>query len=219
MKLESTAEIVVIDLNLQFGGVDTFLGIESNRSLVELRSVINELNENHIRNVVEKERHSGLELLLSPKDAESAESVTEEYVSKLIRACRRIYDFVIVDLSSAVTETTYTALEESDQIFYVLNTDTPSLQVFKHVETLFQRLNIAMDHRMKIIVNQSGKENELKTKDLKEFVRYPVDTEIRHDFKNIQMLTNQGMPLRKERDEKKLPPAAKDIKKWVLSKL
>lgn len=219
LKIESTAQVVLIDLNLQYGGVETFLGMESNRSFVELMPVIDELNESHIRNVVEKEKYSGLELLLSPRDAESAENITETFVSKLIRACRRSYDFVIIDLPSTVTEVTYIALEESDLIYYVMNLDSLSLQVFKHVETLFQRLNIDKTNRLELVINKTTRDNEVKSSDVKNFITDPVATEIRLDYKGVQALLNQGEPIRKEQSEKKLVPVAKDIRKWVLSNI
>jgi len=219
LMLESTAQVILIDLNLQFGGIETYLGVESNRSFVELEPVIKELNESHIRNVTEREKFSNLELLLSPRDAEAAENITEDFVTRLIRACRRSYDFVIIDLPTSMNEITYTALEESDEIYYVMNADTPSLQVFKHVELLFQRLNIDTNQRLKLVVNHVGRDNELKTNDLKDFIKTPTETQIRRDFKGVQSLINQGSPLRKERQEKKLLPIAKDIRKWVFSKI
>lgn len=206
-------------MNLQFGGVETYLGLESNRSLTELKPVIDELNESHIRNAVEREEHSSLELLLSPRDAEAAEGVTEDFVSKLIRACRRSYDFVIIDLPTIVDETTYIALEESDIIYYIMNLDTPSFQVFKHVEMLFQRLNIDISQRLELVINQVAKENELKASDLKKFINSNIASEIRRDFKGVQAVINQSQPLRTQQREKKLIPVAKDIRKWVLTKI
>lgn len=219
LKLESTAQVVLIDLNLQFGGVETCLGIESNRSFVDLLPVANELNENHIHNVVDKEQYSHLDLLLSPRDAEAAESVSDDFISKLIRACRRSYDFVIIDLPSEMTTITYTALEESDLIYYVSNLNSLSLQIYKQVEMLLKRLNIDTIDRLELVVNKVSKDTEIKTKDISSFIPLPVATEIRLDYKGIQAVMNKGEPLRKERGEKKLSPIAKDIRKWVLSKI
>lgn len=60
IKLDSTAEVILIDLNLQFGGIETLLSIQSNRSIADLTPVINELNESHIRNVSQKLESSSL---------------------------------------------------------------------------------------------------------------------------------------------------------------
>lgn len=219
LKLESTAKVLYIDLNLQYGGSETFLGIESNRSIIDLIPVIHELNEHHIRNIAEKEPHSDLEVLVSPRDAEMAEKIDQEFILRLIRASKRSYDFIVIDVPSWMEERVFTALEESERIYYVMNLDTVAIRVLKGVETLYQQLGINTENRMELVINFAGKDNELTKKDIERFVTYPVASEIRRDLKGVQSLINQGAPLRKESKEKKLTPVAKDIQKWVRSML
>ncbi|WP_053364879.1 AAA family ATPase [Bacillus sp. FJAT-27245] len=215
LKFESTAQVLLIDLNLQFGGVETYLSIESNRSIADLLPVINELNEGHIRNVSQKEPFSRLEILLSPRDAEVAENLPEGFVSTLLRTCRRSYDFVLVDLPVAMNEHTYSALEESDKIFYVLNLDTPSVSMLKQVEVLFERLGIEKHGRMELLLNEVGRENEIKPKDIASLTDYPIQAKLPRDVKGVQAHINKSIPFRKEPNEKKLVPFAKEIRKWV----
>jgi pilus assembly protein CpaE len=219
LKLDSTAQVLFIDLNLQYGGAEAFLGLDESRSIVDLKPVIEELNEGHIKNVTQKEKYSSLEVLLSPCDAESAEMVDTEFISKLLRTCRRAYDYVIVDLPAYMNEVNVTALEESDLIYYVMNLDTPSLRVYKNTEELFSRLSINTENRLFFVFNQVGKDNELTIKDFKSLLTKPVVAEINRDLKGIQTAINNSIPLRKEPNEKKISVAAKGIKKWVASTL
>ncbi|MFD2368598.1 CpaE family protein [Brevibacillus sp. GCM10020057] len=219
LKLESTARVLLIDLNLQYGGVETFFALDAGRTLADLVPVMHEMNENHIRNVTLREAHSKLEVLASPRDAETAENISEEFVTRLIRASRRSYDFVILDLPSHMDELTYTALEESDFIYYVMNLDTPSVQIYRLAEELFRRLRIDTDGRLEVVVNQVGRDNELTVADLKGLLQVPIAAEISRDHKGVQAAVNQGQPLQREANEKKLTPAAKEIRKWVLTKL
>lgn len=219
LKLESTARVLLIDLNLQYGGVETFFSLDSMRTLADLVPVMNEMNENHIRNVSQRESHSKLEVLVSPRDAETAENISEEFITRLIRASRRSYDFVILDLPNHMNELTYSALEESDTIYYVMNLDTPSVQTYRLVEELFRKLRIDTQGRLEIVVNQVGRDNELTVSDLKGLTQTPITAEIVRDHRGVQAAVNQGLPLQREANEKKLVPAAKDIRKWVLSKL
>lgn len=216
LKFESTAQVIFIDLNLHYGGAETYLSIASNRSLADLMPVIDELNESHIRNVSQIEKLSKLEVLLSPRDAEVAEHLPEGFISRLLRTCRRSYDFVIVDLPVAMNIHSYGALEESDKIFYVLNLDTPSINTLKQVEVLFQRLGIVMEGRMEILINQVGKENEIKPQDVKNLLAYPIVAKLPRDLKGVQSRINKSETFRKEPNEKKLIPFAKGIRKWVV---
>ncbi|RDI37939.1 AAA family ATPase [Falsibacillus pallidus] len=219
LKFESTAQVIHIDFNLQYGGSETYLGIESNRSLIDLLPVINELNEHHIKNISEHESHSKLEVLVSPRDAEMAEKIDEDFVIRLLRACKRSYDFIIIDLPSTIDVKTYTALEEADHIYYVMTLDTPAIRVLKHVEDLLNRLGVHTQNRMELVINFTGRENELTKKDIEKFVDIPISTEIRRDIKGVQAAINQGEPLRKGIKEKKLTAPAKDIQKWVTAML
>ncbi|GIP41201.1 hypothetical protein J31TS4_44810 [Paenibacillus sp. J31TS4] len=215
LKLESTANVLLIDLNLQYGGIETLFSIDSARSLADLQPVVEELNEGHIHNVTEREPHSQLEILLSPADGEIAEKVTDQFIASLLRVCRRNFDFVIVDLPTEMNAVTYTAMEEADRIFYVLTPDTPSIRTFKKAETLFFRLGMNTNERLRMIYNRIGNHSELQPKDMDEFVSYPVEMVVRQDIKGLQSPLNKGEPLRKTANEKKIPPFAKDIQKWV----
>ncbi|EJL31343.1 AAA family ATPase [Brevibacillus sp. BC25] len=219
LKLESTASVLLIDLNLQYGGIETFLSFDNNRTLGDLMPVMDEINEFHIRNVAQRENHSKLEVLVSPRDAETAENMSEAFVTRLIRASRRSYDFVIIDLPTHMNELTFAALSESDMIYYVMNLDTPSVQIYRLVEDLFRRLRIDTAGRLEVVVNQVGRDNELNVSDLKGLFTAPITAEISRDHQGVQAAVNQGRPLQKEANEKKLSPAAKDIRKWVLKKL
>lgn len=219
LKLESTAKVLFIDLNLHYGGAETFLGMDNNRSIIDLLPVMAELGEHHIRNVSEKEAHSDLNVLVSPKDVELAEKISDDFVLKLLRASKRHFDFIIVDLPVWMDERTLTALEEANRIYYMMNLDTVAISVLKSVENIFQRLGIITQDRFEFIINFKGRDSELSKKDLERFSSYPVVSEIRKDIKNVQAYMNQGEPLRKEPQEKKLPPFSKDIHKWVHSML
>lgn len=219
LKLESTAEVILIDLNLQFGGIETVISINSNRSIADLAPVIRELNEGHIRNVSQTESFSKVDVLISPCDAEVAETLSEDFITKLLRTCRRSFDFVIIDLPSFINNQVVTALEESDKIYYVLVPDTPSLKVLKQFEELSIRLGIELKSRMSIILNHVGKENEVQEKDLKDIVRFPIEAKIRRDIKGLQPFVNKGEPVRKMAKERRLIPFAKDIRKWAHSVL
>ncbi len=214
LKLESAAEVILIDLDMQYGGVETMLSIEANRSIVDLKPVIEELNENHIRNVSQTEKNSKLEVLISPRDAEVADIVDEDFITRLIRTCRRSFDYCILDLPSHMDSIVAAAMEESDKIFYVLLPETTSLKVLKYYEELCDRLGIHLSDSLEIIVNHLAKENELKVKDLKDLLKYPIVATVRKDYKGLQSFINKGEAIRKRQKEKMIP-FAKDVRKFT----
>lgn len=212
LKLESTAEVILIDLNTQYGGIETIFSIESNRSFVDLMPVVAELNEIHIRNVSETQTDSKLEILISPSDAEVAETIDEDFIARLLRTCRQSFDYVIIDLPPHLNSQVVTAMEESDKVYYVLTPETPALKIMKKFEEVSSRLGIHLAGRMEVVLNEVSKENEVQHKDLKNVLRFPIAASIRRDVKGLQPFINKGEPIRKVAKERRLISFAKDIR-------
>jgi pilus assembly protein CpaE len=193
--------------------LETYLNVNSGRSIFDLTPVLHELNDNHIRNVTVVEPLSQVEVLMSPADAEIAEQVTEEHVERILRVARLYYDYILVDLPTEMTHLTYTALEESDWMYYVLTPDVLSMKIMSHVLDLFSKIGVDPEGRLKIVLNRVGKETELGIKDVQQHFPYQIIGELHEDVKTIQQAINRGQPLRSARREKGLPVFARDVQK------
>jgi pilus assembly protein CpaE len=213
LQLDSNSSVLLVDLNLQYGGVETYLDVNHERSIYDLTPVLKELNDNHIRNVTAIEPTSHMEVLISPRDAEIAEQVTEEHVQRLLRTARLYYDFILVDLPTEMNAISYAALEEADRMFYIMTPDSPSIRTFGQVLQLFDKISVDPTGRLELILNRIRKETELREKDIKQHFDFPIVAELREDAKRVQQSINRGIPLRTGQREKKSSVFLKDIKK------
>ncbi|PTM54777.1 AAA family ATPase [Desmospora activa] len=218
--LDSNSSVLLVDLNLQYGGVETILQLTNERNIYDLDPVLQELNDNHIRSVTVVEPKSQIEVLVSPVNAEVAELVTEEHVERLLRTARLYYDYILVDLPSEMTPISYTVLEEADQIGCVLVPDMLSMTVLNSVLDLFSKLGIDPANRLNIILNRMSRETELSQKDVAKHFPFPVIASLREDSKRIQRILNEGKLIRTSRNERGLPLFGRDIQKlarWLLT--
>ncbi|SFJ36384.1 AAA family ATPase [Thermoflavimicrobium dichotomicum] len=213
LQLDTYFSVLLVDLNLQYGGIETFLNLQAGRHIYDLTPVLNELNDNHIRNVTVAEPHSQLEVLVSPIHAEIGEQVTEIHVERLLRTARLYYDYILVDLPSAMNELTYTTLEEADQIYYILTPDLLSLKVLHEALTLFAYIGVDLTNRFRIVMNRKKGDAKVKSREVYDRFGYPVVSELRDDEKKVQSFIHRGELLRKERQEKGLCVFARDIQK------
>jgi pilus assembly protein CpaE len=213
LQLDSTSGVLLVDLNLQYGGLESYLNIESDRSIYDLTPVLDELNDNHIRNVTVVEPYSQVEVLVSPADAEIAEQVTEDHIERLLRTARLYYDYILVDLPTEMSTLTFTALEESDKLFYVMNPDSVSMRIFGRVLDLFGKIGVDTSDRLEVILNRISRDYELNAKTVQQHFPYPVIGEIHEDTKRLQQMINRGTPLRTSRRERGLSVFARDIQK------
>ncbi|MFC4075482.1 AAA family ATPase [Salinithrix halophila] len=218
LQMDSNSSVLLVDLNLQFGGVETYLDVDHERSIHDLTPVLKELNDNHIRNVTAIEKSSHMEVLVSPRDAEAAEQITEEHVQRLLRTARLYYDYILVDLPTEMTSIGYAALEEADRMFYVMTPDSPSIRTFGRVLELFNKLSVDPTGRLEIILNRIGRETEMRQKDIQQHFDFPITGQLREDAKRVQQAINRGIPIR-TRQKDRGSVFVKDVKKLADSLL
>ncbi len=216
LSLEFAQKVLLIDLNLQYGGLETFLQLETTRSLFDLTPVLAELNDVHIRNVTSLEPNSGLEVIISPADIEETQQITELHVERILRAARLSYDIVLVDLPSQMNLLSYTALEEADQILYILEPEISSLQVLGKVLQLFQKMRIDPEGRLSLILNPVSTFQDFRKAEVKEYFSFPIRAELREDRKGIQYLINRGKTIRTTKRDRNLPLFARDVQKLAM---
>ncbi|PMB04286.1 pilus assembly protein CpaE [Fischerella thermalis CCMEE 5273] len=218
--LDSNSSVLLVDLNFQYGGMESILQLTSDRHLYHLDPVLQELNDNHIRSVTVVEPKSQIEVLVSPGDAEVAEQITEEHVERLLRTARLYYDYILVDLPSEMTSINYTVLEEADQIGYVIIPDMLSMKILDSVLDLFTKLGIDPANRLNLILNRISRETELTQKDVSKHFPFPIISTLRDDNKRIQQILNQGKLIRSSRGERGLTLFARDVQKlarWLIN--
>lgn len=216
LQLDHPYNVLLVDLNLQFGGAESVLGIRSDRSVYNLLPVIDELNEVYLRNVAVRLDPSQLDVLVSPNSVEKAEAIQPEHIQRLLRVSRRYYDYIVVDVPSHVDENTYMALQESDRIFYILNPEVPALQAYRKTLDLFRKLSIDVgnDH-FGVVLNRVNRKNEVSDKDLQDLDDIHVIDRIKEDWKNIQSAYNLGIPLRESTLVRRLSPFARQIREMT----
>jgi pilus assembly protein CpaE len=214
LQLDYPFTVLVVDLNLQFGGVEMVLGLGGNRSLYDLIPVIDELNEIYLRNVTVRVPISQLDVLLSPADAEKAEQIKPEHIQRLLRVARRYYDYIIVDMPGWMDENNYMVLNEADRILYVLSPEIPALKVFRQVLDLWRKLSVDTGpEHLQVLFNRVNYTSEVTVKELNKLDEIHLLGTVKEDYKHIKTAYNMGTPLRLTPNDRRLSPFARDLRK------
>jgi pilus assembly protein CpaE len=202
LQVQFEKRVMLIDLNAQFGGLETVMGLEPKRSYYDLQPVLKELTISHVLNVAIKDEVTGLHILPGPATPEKAEHLNEELITRVIRTCRAHFDYVLLDLPSALNTVSFTGLNEATDIYYVLTPDSLALRGLKRANTLFQRYHLGNRDNLSIIINRSHAKAELTEKDISRIVGIPIAGNVRSDFFSIQPLLNMGRPFIRKKKEK-----------------
>src|SRR5207253_2917250 len=95
-------KVVVLDLDLQFGQVTTFLDLPPRQTLADLVRDDQALREPELLRTYTTRHDAGLHVLPSPGSPEVADLVTARHVDVLLETILGTFDFVVIDGGSSL---------------------------------------------------------------------------------------------------------------------
>ena len=127
---------VLVDLDLQFGGVELALGLEPTRTIYDLAVSGGSLDAEKIEGFL-AEHPSGARALLAPLRPDQAAAIATPFLREVFEILRSRYDFVIVDTPPAFTAEVIASVDASSHLCVVGMLDALSLKDTKiGLETL-----------------------------------------------------------------------------------
>lgn len=184
-------KVVILDLDLQFGDVNLYLGLEPKDTVVELLQEQKVINIDNIRNYLTL-HYSGVQLLASPTSPEYAGNISPNLINPIISILRNYYDYIIIDTTSDFSELNLFLLEESSQILYVTGMDISLLSNSKKGFILLESLNL--NDKIKLIVNREFS-GDINLRDIEKIMGIPVELVIPNEYQDSVRALNQGVPL------------------------
>lgn len=154
--LVSTAkkQACLIDLDLQFGELSTALRLKPRHTIHDLLANEGE-DEDLGRRLAEHLEHheSGIRVLAAPDDPEQADAIEAFHIASVIEAARAMFDYVVVDTPTALSEGVLVTLEHADQIFVLATLDLPSVRNLGVMMNTLKKLKVPIE-RVTLLLNK-----------------------------------------------------------------
>jgi pilus assembly protein CpaE len=183
--------VCLIDLDLQFGNAALYLNLKPQLSLADLMEAGDRLDAEFLRSV--GERHaSGVTVIASPPDVMPLDSVTPEFVDRLLDLAADAFDVVLVDMPGAWVAWSLSALRKSDAICLITGLSVPGVhQARRQLEVLDAN---ALGERVRIVLNRVvnpmfGKADLAETEKV---LRHKVDFPISNDYPTVSSAIDEG---------------------------
>ena len=208
---------LLVDGSLQFGDVAVMLNLKQMTSVADLIEHSSEMDSELVESVVQLHR-SGLSVLLSPPRPEMADVVTEERVKDLLNAFRKMYDFVIVDTSSYLSDKVLTTLDVADRIVLVSQQSLPDLKNISRFYDLADSLEYESD-KIWLVVNRASNKQGISVKDIGNALKRPVIMVIPSDEMAASVAADQGVPLVTNSSRQPISIALNNLADHVLQEL
>ena len=185
---------VIVDGSLQFGDVALFINEQGQNTILDLTSIVDELDPEIVGDVMVKHDVSGVHVLAAPSRPEQAESVSGGDFLKTLQYLRRLYAYVIVDTSSLLTDVVLSSIDESDVIVLIATQDIPAIksaQLFLNL--LVSSLGVDQE-RVVFTINRYDKRIGITPEKIGNNLKIDVAAIIPLDERVIPRSVNRGVP-------------------------
>ncbi|CCA93443.1 pilus assembly protein CpaE [Novosphingobium sp. PP1Y] len=162
------AGAVIVDLDLQFGNVGIYLGVNARGSLNDLLEAGDRLDDDLLTSII-GEAGEGLSVITAPEAILPLESVDIDQLLRVIHLLRQRFGYVVLDLPANWTNWTLSAALAANSIILICELSIASLRQARRRLELFASVGIESS-AVEIVVNRV--ENRLfKTIDLDDVSR------------------------------------------------
>jgi pilus assembly protein CpaE len=186
--------VVLVDLDLQFGGVAPQLDIEPKQTLADVTRDSTAQRESELLRGYAVKHGTGLHVLCAPPTPELSELITPEIVKNLLATLTHGYDHVIVDAGSVLDERTMLALESADTVVIPVYPEIPAL---KSVHSLLNFLNDQgiLGTKTVFVLNNAFARDILKQRDIEGVLGTKIAYDLPYDPFLYLKAVNEGVPV------------------------
>jgi pilus assembly protein CpaE len=182
---------VLIDGSLQFGDLRALLKVPADApSILDLPT--DRIAEADLQDVLWRDP-SGIDILLAPPRVEMAEMVTTRDIDKILSLLRRVYQAIVIDMSSVVSDINLAFLDTSDTIVEIVTYDSTTIHNTVAVADTFRMIGYPAS-KVRYLVNRADSPGGIHPDDLARALgRVPEHTVV-SDGRLVVQCNNEGVP-------------------------
>lgn len=183
---------VIVDCSLQFGDVAACLNLQTRNSIVDLVDQAGELDSELVERIA-VHHPSGVKVIAAPGRPEQAEAIQGPQISKVLRFLTTLFQYVVVDTSSALNESTIGAIDSSDIVILIGAPDLPTIKNLRIFFDLSEALNLA-PQKIVLVMNRMDKRYGISAEKVADLLKQPIVAQIPFDDRVVPLSTNNGEP-------------------------
>ncbi|WP_300518722.1 AAA family ATPase [Aliiroseovarius sp.] len=213
---ENPPRVCLLDLDLQFGSVSTFLDLPRREAVYEMLSDTELLDHESFMQAL-LTFNDRLQVLTAPADMLPLDLVGAEDIDRVITFARTNFDYVVIDMPSTVVQWTETVLQHAHVYFATMELDMRSAQntlrmirALKSEELPFSKLRYVLNRAPKF-TDLTGK---ARSKRLAESLDITIELQLPDGGKPIVQAGDHGVPLAETAAKN---PLRKEIQKLAAS--
>ena len=191
LKAKTNKEVVLYDMNFQFGDVALMLNIYPKNTIFDLVA-INKYDPENL-SILLTQHSSGIKILPSPIDPSQGESISIDSSLKIFDSLTCVCDYVVIDAPFGFKDNVLSVMDKIDYMFLVATKDVPSIKNLKICLQLLERLSYPKE-RTYVILNRADSRVDFEVDEIEKTIQRKIDIHIPGD-KLIPISINKGVPI------------------------
>lgn len=185
-------KVCLVDLDLAFGDVAITMQLFPTHSIEQAVGSEDSIDLAMLEGLLTRHEDS-LTVLAAPAHPDVRERITPLLISRILRALRDGFDYIVVDTSPSFDDATLTALDETDECVIIATLDVPTLKNVKVALETMDMLSIARGHRH-LLLNRADDAVGISVEKVESILGMPVTSQVATAV-DIAAATNSGTPI------------------------
>ncbi len=192
LRMETKAEVALVDLNAHLGDVAVLLGITPRFTVAEALKNAKRLDQELVSGLLTEHR-SGVAVLAAPDVYDPSVPRENRAVGKLIDVVRNKYAYVVVDAGRDMGDAAEAVLQLADTVYLVTQLDIPSL---RNAQRLIAYMQQAGSARIELVVNRhDARKEDIDDAHVTKALGLAPKWKIPNDYVSARRASNAGNPL------------------------
>lgn len=184
-------KVALIDLNLQLGDISTFLNLNPPFDVNYVMRKLVDKSEDILIKGFEKYKDTSLYILADPSYIEQSESITPAMVTTLFAALKKVFSYIVIDMSSSIDPISLKILDSSDWILFTTIVNIPAIRNAQRCLNLFRSRKYPKE-KVKIIINRYMDNDEINLEDIENTLGETIYWKIPNNYFTIMEAINKG---------------------------
>ena len=189
--------VCLLDLDLQYGSVATFLDLPRREVVYDMLSDTEGMDEEIFgQSLLTYEDR--LHVLTAPSEMLPLDLITSEDVNRILTMARNQFDYVVVDMPSTLVQWSEAVLNNAHIYFAILELDMRCAQNTLRFKRALQSEDLPLE-KLRFVLNRAPKFTDLSAKSrvkrMAESLSISIDLQLPDGGKPITQANDHGMPL------------------------
>ncbi len=194
---KNAPKVCLLDLDLQFGAVATFLDLPRREVVYDMLSETEMMDSESFGQAL-LTYEDRLQVLTAPADMLPLDLINSEDVIRILNIARSQFDYVVVDMPSTLVQWSEAVLNNAHIYFAMLELDMRSAQNALRFKRALQSEDLPVE-KLRYVMNRAPKFTDLNAKSrvkrMAESLGISIDVQLPDGGKQITQANDHGTPL------------------------